>query len=278
MSVYLFFLTLIVLISFAIVTSFNSNNPPSHVQTITAPAPVILEQAPLTETTQATEDPVVETVSEIPVKAENNLKKAYDEEGNDLDVPNLAFPTFEDPESELAHAFTYDNLQDSMLSTSQRESVKSRAAWSRLGARNNDLLWKTQMQALKEQIEDSGMTLEQFMETTNMPIPEQFAEFWKHSLEITGEVQTKPMKQLPKEIKSEVASLIEDATQTISLSDEKNAKTTMQQVLDARKRAKFYGVSVPDLSTEQQKAIDAWASNSNLESITNEIKKEEENK
>ena len=158
-------------------------------------------------------------------------------ENEDVDVPSVAFPKLDDdPESEMASALSYQNLQDSFLSS--RSGMRSRNAWSRLGARNNELLWNTQMEALKKQIEESGLTYEQFVEQSLTPIPEQFADFWKSQHEVTGEIKRQEEKLPDQKVLNEASSIVSDATQPISKTDERLAKHSMQSILDARKRAK----------------------------------------
>lgn len=264
MSVYLFMILIVVLLSLAFVSSFNNNVP--KMDDI---KPTVIETK--VEVPQEVVQPPEEVPQEIPVK--NDLNKAYDEKGeNDADVPNIAFPDFgDDPESDLAQAFTYENLQESMLNTN-REKVKSRGAWSRFGQRNDELLWQTQMSALKKEIEDSGMTFEQFMESSMTPIPEQFAEFWKeNNLQLRGEPSLNANADVPKEARTEMASLVADATQTINTVNEKQAVVTMNEIINARKRAKSIGLVVPELTDEQKKSLTHWEQNENTSALVKTI-------
>lgn len=230
------------------------------------------------------ENNVTEVVEEIPIKKEDdkNLNEVFKdgERDDDIDIPNVAFPTSfveNDPESELASAYTYNNLQESYLtSRSGKDSIRTRNAWSRLGARNNDLLWNTQMNALKKQIEESGLTYEQFMEQSLTPIPEQFADFWKENQElITGELKTvsssSSTEEVPKEALSEAASLVQDSTQNISTVDEKAASRSMQQIIDARKRAKKLGLKVPEITDDQKKSLNKWSENTTTEGLVKAV-------
>ena len=249
MSFFLYFVTLISLICCAFISAFKSDKPN------------VTKVVNKIEEVKKEEVTVQEVESEVPVKEDPDIVKIYNEKGDDEDVPNIAFPSFDDPESEIAHAFTYENLQDSFLSTGQRDTVKSRAAWSRLGQRSNDLLWQTQMNAIKEEIEKSGLTLEKFMETSLTPIPEQFADFWKQSLDLKGEVQMTAPESITKEAKSEAASLVEDSVQLIPTIDEKSAMQAMEQILFSRKRAKTLGLKVPSLSDDQKQSLKFWSTN-----------------
>lgn len=181
--------------------------------------------------------------------------------------PNTAFPSMlaeaGDADAELASAFTYENLQDSMLTSGQeaRQAVKSRAAWSRFGERGNTEVWEDQMAAMKKEIQESGQTIEQFMENTWAPIPEQMAAFWKDSAsseqkpEIAGELRySRPSRAAL----SEAPSLTRDATQSIASENPSVALNLMKEVLDARKRAKALKLALPPLSEEQKKEIERW--------------------
>jgi type II secretory pathway pseudopilin PulG len=185
-----------------------------------------------------------------------------------VEDPNTAFPSMladvGDADAELASAFTYENLQDSMLTSGRdaREAVKSRAAWSRFGERGNAEIWEEQMAAMKKEIQASGQTVEQFMESSWAPIPEQMAAYWKdavnseHVAEVVAEKRTaRPSRAAL----SEAPSLTRDATQDISVADSVVALQRMSEISDARKRAKSLKLNLPAFSSAQKKDIDFWS-------------------
>jgi hypothetical protein len=185
--------------------------------------------------------------------------------------PNSAFPSMKaeegDADAALASAFTYDNLQDSMLTSGReaREAIKSRAAWSRFGQRGNPEIWEQQMAEMKREIQASGQTLEQFMETSWAPIPEQMAAFWKdsssgdHAPEVSTNVKS---SQPSRAALSEAPALTRDATQSINSEDKAIAVLRMREILDARKRAKTLKLKLPDLSQEQKDDLERWSASS----------------
>jgi hypothetical protein len=119
---------------------------------------------------------VVESLEEIRAVQQTNAgtsKKVTFKDNNsarDREDPNASFPSLtttsdNDPEAEFARAFTYENLQDSMLSSAEnaRGAIKSREAWSRLGQRGDSSAWKSQMDAIKSEITASGKTFKDFV-------------------------------------------------------------------------------------------------------------------
>jgi hypothetical protein len=179
-----------------------------------------------------------------------------------------AFPDMagEDTEAQFAQAYTYENLQDSLLTSGKeaREAVKSRAAYSRLGARSNPAQWAQNMESIKAEILASGQTLESFMENSWMPIPEQMAAFWKDSEAASAEPSVPVVRARPREAQAEAADLIRDATQNIPA---KTAGLRMKEIVDARKRAKTLGISVPDLTDQQKKAISKFLADDQLSGL-----------
>ena len=185
------------------------------------------------------------------------------------DDPNTAFPSMlaeaGDADAELASAFTYENLQDSMLSSGReaREAVKSRAAWSRFGERGNAEVWEEQMAAMKKEIQASGQTVEQFMESSWAPIPEQMAAYWNDSVNAEHAPEVKAEKKLARPSRaalSEAPSITRDATQAVTTADSVVALERMTEILDARKRAKSLKLNLPAFSEEQKRDIDFWSS------------------
>lgn len=197
------------------------------------------------------------------------------------DDPHAAFPsmTSEDPDdidAQMAAAFTYENLQESMITSGKdaREAVKTRSAWSRFGERANPEIWDQQMEQMKQQIQESGQTLEQFMENSWAPIPEQMAAFWKESDESKSKSkESKDSSKQQPELKntnvkfdisraalSEAPSLTRDATQSIG-NDAKSAQIKMREIMDARKRAKDLKLNLPSFSPDQLVDLKIWSSN-----------------
>lgn len=189
----------------------------------------------------------------------------------DEDIPNTAFPNMQssedDEDAQLAQAFTYDNLQDSMLTSGKeaREAIKSRDAWSRFGQRGNPEIWEAQMAEMKKEIDASGQSIEQFMENTWAPIPEQMAAFWKDAKNSKQEVFAPTAAPIPnRQALSEAAGLTRDATQMIP-KFEGAAKSVMKDMLAARKRAKVLGLNLPSLTKEQSNDLKKLSINSNKE-------------
>jgi hypothetical protein len=187
----------------------------------------------------------------------------------DSETPESAFPSMlaevGDADAELASAFTYENLQDSMLTSGReaREAVKSRAPWSRFGSRANPEIWEEQMAEMKREIKASGQTLEQFMENSWAPIPEQMAAFWKDSDEGSQipEVRSERLVSgLSRAALSEAPALTRDATQDIG--KDPSASSRMTEILDARKRAKVLNLRMPALTKQQKEDIKFWSTSS----------------
>jgi len=237
---------------------------------------------------KSAEQPLATFIEASPIKTEvprveEQVQVEEEEESSELivenvlfkkdeDIPNTAFPNMdaseEDPDAQLAKAFTYDNLQDSMLTSGQeaRQAMKSREAWSRLGQRGNPEIWNAQMEELKKEIDASGQTIEQFMENSMAPIPEQMAAFWKGSTSSKqdneasrGVGASKPSRAAL----SEAASLTFDAMQSIPRAS--GAKRRMEEILSARKRAKSLGIEIPELSKEQRESLGTHIHSSNRE-------------
>lgn len=213
---------------------------------------------------QAPRVPVVSVAADLPMsEVAREVPSALNE-----DSPHAAFPSMSaesgDADAELASAFTYENLQESMLSSGQeaREAMKSRAAWSRFGERSNPEVWEAQMAEIKREIQASGQTLEQFMENTWAPIPEQMASFWKDAAEAEQrpEVKSERLQPAPSRAAlSEAPSLTRDAVQPIAKDDAATALRRMNEILAARKRAKALKLRLPEVTEEQKADLAHWA-------------------
>lgn len=219
-----------------------------------------------------TEVEVVPVKVETPVIIEPVVEEIVPEKIVDItdlrDDPHTSFPSMlaevGDADAELASSFTYENLQDSMLTSARnaREAVKSRASWSRFGNRSTPEIWENHMSEMKKEIEASGQTIEQFMENTLAPIPEQMAAFWKDSSNHQlVEVKSVFPEIVSKEAMSEAPSLTRDAMQRIG-SNREIASIRLKEVLDARKRAKSLKLKIPELSLDQKKDVEFWSNDS----------------
>jgi hypothetical protein len=202
-------------------------------------------------------------------EAEKNTVDKEDKYNKSED-PNGAFPSMEaaedDPDAALAGAYTFENLQDSMLSSARqaRETIKTRGAWSQFGQRGTPENWEAQMKELKKEIESSGQTFDQFVENSWAPIPEQMASFWKQTEadKATAEVKTEDItigQKLSKAAASEAPSITRDATQEVPTSDHSIALSNMKEILSARKRAKSLKIKLPALTSEQKNSLTFWS-------------------
>lgn len=206
--------------------------------------------------------PIVRTMKQI---VETPVIPEVVEEAKKVDEdPHDAFPQMSaesgDADAELASAFTYENLQDSMITSVReaRDALKSRAPWSRFGERANPEVWEAQMAELKNEIIASGKTFEEFAENSWAPIPEQMADYWKsqQSSQIP-ETKTHRVDHVSKSAMSEAPALLKDATQEIGKTEV--ARSRMDEILRAMKRAKSLKLKLPELSEEQKKDIQYWS-------------------
>jgi hypothetical protein len=217
--------------------------------------------------------PVV--VAEVPVKTEqaeapdDPVPTIYNDEKKE---EHPAFPEVEgnDTEAEFARAYTYENLQDSLLysGTEAREAVRSRAAFSRLGQRNDPKVWQDTMNSIKSEIIASGQSLESFMENSWMPVPEQMAAFWKETASAVPEPSGPVVQQLPRHAQAEAADLVRDSTQDIPA---KVSSRRLQEIIDARKRAKTLGIPIPELTTQQKNAVQRLLQDENLSALARNL-------
>jgi len=210
---------------------------------------------------------------EVPVKTEETPDDPIPTIWNDeKKEEHPAFPEVQgdDTEAEFARAYTYENLQDSLLSsgTEAREAVRSRAAFSRLGQRNDPKVWQDTMNSIKSEILASGQSLESFMENSWMPVPEQMAAFWKETASAVPEPSGPVVQQLPRHAQAEAADLVRDSTQDIPA---KVSSRRLQEIIDARKRAKNLGIPIPELTTQQKNAVQRLLQDENLSALARNL-------
>lgn len=217
-------------------------------------------------------------------KLKDNKKSMWEstDKSDDVDVPSTAFPSMTaevgDSDAELAQAYTYENLQDSMLSTGSesRASSKSRNAWSRLGERANPEVWEAQMEELRKEIKSSGQTFQQFSENSWAPIPEQLASLWKESEESAQpEIKRSNFAADSKTSRlamSEAASVTQDATQTIPVGNKAETLRILKEVLTSRKRAKSLGLSIPKVTEKQLETMNKLESDKTFSGTVRTIK------
>ena len=216
---------------------------------------------------------VQDPVPEIPIKPEpiqdDPIPTIWNDEKKE---EHPAFPQVEgnDTEAEFARAYTYENLQDSLLSsgTEAREAVRSRAAFSRLGQRNDPRVWQDTMNSIKSDILASGQSLESFMENSWMPVPEQMAAFWKDTTSAMPEPSGPIVQQLPRHAQAEAADLVRDSTQDIPA---RVSPRRLQEIIDARKRAKTLGIPIPDLTAQQKNAVQRLLTDDNLSALARNL-------
>jgi hypothetical protein len=147
------------------------------------------------EETKVTPDTVFETVSEtIPQTVATGLEKDVNTwEGEDpnpnspkkpredekpKDEKPKGFPSLQEAkngkEDTFAKQYSYENIHDSMYNR-----PRAKPSFSKLGGTSDN--WESDVSLIKKEIETSGQTLEQFMDTTMAPIPEALADAWKAS-------------------------------------------------------------------------------------------------
>jgi hypothetical protein len=189
------------------------------------------------------------------------------------ETPNAAFPSLlasaDDVDEQLARAYTYDNIQDSMLQSGSaaREAVRSRPAWSRFGQRANPEIWDAHMSGVRAEIEASGQTFADFADNSWAPIPEQMAAVWQETARrgaSASSVAAKPRARaeaaVPRHARNEAAGIVQDAMQNIPVGgDATAALSLMNEVLGARKRAKSLGLALPDATPAQVASLNAWS-------------------
>jgi len=234
----------------------SSNRKPKRSATTTRTTTPAVTAEPVTN---AAVTPVAPQQGALPPALWQTAPHEPQEEGADAAFPSMASDG--DHDAQLAQAFTYENLQESMLNSGKesRDHIKSRAAWSRLGQRGDSAAWEAQMDVVKQEIVASGQTLEQFMDSAWMPIPEQMAAYWKEEAKPAVTQRAAFMEPAPpRHARSEAASLAQDAMQAIPSGDEAGALARLQEILAARKRAKALSLKLPEPTEQQRTALLAW--------------------
>ena len=196
---------------------------------------------------------IIEKVVEVPKQiAKKSMWSDADES------PNSAFPSMHADlgESELAQAYTYENLQDSMLT--RETSVRANSS-----SENFD--------TIKKEIELSGQSLEQFVENSWAPIPEKLSQLWKETEEKEVKVQKKVVKPTRAAL-SEAASLSVDCTQAVNLKSEEETMKSLHDILSAKKRGKALGLTLPSLTNDQIAAFAKLESNKSYNGLIRTIK------
>lgn len=176
------------------------------------------------------------------------------------DTSNLGEKTAVGAESDSADLYSYQNLTRAH-SISRRETLPTRDAWTR-NDNMNPALWESQVRFMKEKIQSTGQTLEEFQESSLIPIPEQFAELWR-----TSESQMRePKRERKREpvptryAASEAESLIRDATQFVDLEDASLAAQSLIEIARAVKRSSQLGILLPSFPKSTSDAIKKWSS------------------
>lgn len=259
------FVIALVVVVVALVLS-NKKEEPKQIKKPVAVKNNVEELKPVESEVKEEASPPVSEIAQL----EKDENSSNNEKETKLEDPNGAFPSMEagedDPDAALAGAYTFENLQDSMLSSARqaRENIKTRGAWSQFGQRGTPENWESQMSELKKEIESSGQTFEQFVENSWAPIPEQMASFWKQSQaeKATPEVKVEDVaigQKLSRAAASEAPSITKDATQEVPTSDKSVALSNMKEILTARKRAKSLKIKLPSLTAEQKSSITFWS-------------------
>lgn len=208
---------------------------------------------------------VIEPVAPIEVKPMSHLEKLWKDSSTSLEDPSVSFPTLtgRDEDQDVGNSYSYENLQKSHLesgsgSSYSRNGQQTRPAWSRFGERTNPEKWQKDMESIKKEIEVSGLTLEQFAETSLVPIPEQMAAYWKNaeklslpepSRDTVSAKKSEMNESAPSKFAlQEASALAVDAVQKIfpGASDAMK-KVSMDSIYAARKQASTWGVAVPEL-------------------------------
>jgi hypothetical protein len=206
----------------------------------------------------------VETFTKGPEK-----KDEYDDPQSrrELEI-NSIFPSTQDivensEEATFAKQYTYENLHDSMFARPKtKPSHKSHSA-----------AWESNVQDIKEEMEKSGQTLDDYLKSSNAPVSDEFVDAWKST-----SVKVKPRDAfnlpVPKYAQKEMPALVSDSTQVIPLDGKTVAHTAMEEILNARKRAKVLGVSLPSSTQAQKDAVEKWSKNEekSISSLANSLK------
>jgi len=225
--------------------------------------PVVVEAAPVVIETPVVIEEVIETpivVNEEAVEEIVPVKKAKKALWSDEESPESAFPSMHadlgDKDFELAQAYTYENLQDSMLN--RETSVR--------GSGNTHT---SQFEQIKNEIKLSGQTLEQFRENSWAPIPEKLSQIWNETAEVKLE---KKVVRPTRAALAEAASLSVDSTQNINLKSSQDTMKSLQDILSAKKRGKALGLTLPGLTAEQISAFAKLESEKSFSGLIRTIK------
>jgi len=206
----------------------------------------------------------------------NQFVKGPDASKDDYDDPqarreleiNSIFPSTQNidessEEATFAKQYTYENLHDSMFTRPKtKPSHKSHSA-----------AWESNVQDIKEEMEKSGQTLDDYLKSSNAPVSDEFVDAWKST-----SVKAKPRDAfnlpVPKYAQKEMPALVSDSTQVIPMDGKTVAHTAMEEILNARKRAKVLGVSLPSATQAQKDAIEKWSKNEekSISSLANSLK------
>ena len=218
-------------------------------------APIVQEEKVQEVTVVEAELPKIEVVPEIKeevAKIEEVVKKVKKASWIDTnESPESAFPTMdsEDKDSELAQAYTYENLQDSMLN--RGSSVR--------GSKNENF------DNIKSEILASGQSFEEFKENSWAPIPDKLSKIWKETATVK---KIKPTRAAL----SEAASLSMDSTQNVNLKSNEDTMKSLHDILSAKKRGKALGLTLPGLTPEQITAFAKLESEKSFNGLIRTIK------
>ena len=236
-----------------IVRSKSKRRQEQHVMKPPAPAimaPIQLVVDPSPVPVSETKEETVLTEIEKPVEED---EKPTDPEPVPVRKEKKMFPDMKGAEDSFAKQYSYENIHDSMFNR-----PKTKPSFSKLGGTSDN--WESDVQVIRGEIEASGQTLEQFMDTTMAPIPEALADAWKASKYLPKR-RYEINDNIPKYAQKEMPQLVSDATQSIPLDGKDIAYTAMEEILKAKKRAKVLGVDLPRYSSAQLAAIEKWSTN-----------------
>jgi hypothetical protein len=148
---------------------------------------------------------------------------------------------------------------------------RAKPSFSKLGGTSDN--WESDVSLIKKEIESSGQTLEQFMDTTMAPIPEALADAWKASAYMPKK-RYEMNTNVPKYAQKEMPSLVSDVTQSIPMDGKEIAFRAMEDILKAKKRAKVLGVELPKLTSVQMESLDKWSKSeeNSLSSLASSLK------
>ena len=196
-------------------------------------------------------------------------KEKPEKEKEKQDKPK-GFPSLQEAknskEDSFAKQYSYENIHDSMYNR-----PRAKPSFSKLGGTSDN--WESDVSLIKKEIESSGQTLEQFMDTTMAPIPEALADAWKASAYMPKK-RYEMNTNVPKYAQKEMPSLVSDVTQSIPMDGKEIAFRAMEDILKAKKRAKVLGVELPKLTSVQMESLDKWSKSeeNSLSSLASSLK------